>query len=165
MGKVDPTMQTAPERRAAEAELKALLERYAPEHLALVGVVRRKLRKLLPTAHEVVYEYGDFVVSSFTPRGHGHEGVLSFHASDEGVKVYLSGGKDLPDPEELLQGSAKQVRWIPVESASTLKRAAVVALMEAAMALNKIPFAKTGKGSVVVRETTAKKRRVGRAKG
>jgi hypothetical protein len=46
-----------------------------------------------------------------------------------------------------------------VESAATLKRPAVVALMDAAIALNKIPFEDSGRGSVVIRPTTAKKRR------
>ena len=49
--------QSAAERRAAEAELSSLVEKYAPEHQRLVAAMRRSLQKRLPTAHEVVYEY------------------------------------------------------------------------------------------------------------
>ena len=69
----------------------------------------------------------------------------------------------MPDPEKLLQGSASQVRWIPLESAATLAHPAVARLIDEALARNRVPFARTGRGPVVVRATTAKKRRQRRA--
>jgi hypothetical protein len=159
MSPAAPTTQTAAERRAAEAELNALLETIAPEYRGLVGTLRRSLKKRLPTAHEVVYEYADSVVISFSPSGHGHEGVLSIRACDRGVDLYLSIAKKLPDPEKLLKGSAKLVRFITVESAATLRRKAVGDLIDAAIKLNGGSFARSGGGTIVVRPTTAQKRR------
>ena len=49
--------QSAVARRSAEAELRTLIAKFAPTHLRLIGTMRRSLRKRLPTAHEVVYEY------------------------------------------------------------------------------------------------------------
>jgi hypothetical protein len=63
----------------------------------------------------------------------------------------------LPDPEKLLQGSAN-ARWILVEGASTLARPAVARLIDEAIARNRVPFARTGRGPVVIRSTSAKKR-------
>jgi hypothetical protein len=154
--------QSAAARRSAEAELRALIDKFAPAHLRLIGAMRRSLRKRLPTAHEVVYEYQNLgaVVVSFSPNEHGYEGVLAIRADADGVKLYFGRGKELPDPEKLLQGSA-QTRWIGVEGASTLARPEVVNLIEEAIARNSVPFASAGRGPVVIRSTSAKKSRPG----
>ncbi len=150
--------QTAVERRSAEAELQALIAKFASAHLKLIGTMRRKLRKRLPTVHEVVYEYRDFVVISYSPNERGFEGVLGIRASADGVRLYFNRGKELPDPAKLLQGSS-QTRFIDVEGASTLTRPAVVRLIDEALARNRVPFARAGRGSVVIRPTSAKRRR------
>ena len=149
--------QSATERRSAEAELRGLIAKFAPKHLRLIGTLRRKLRTRLPTAHEMVYEYRDSFVISLSPSGRGFEGVLVISGSASGVRLYMS--KGLPDPGKLLQGSGGKARWIPVEGASTLTRPAVARLIAAAIKRNRVPFERTGRGSVVVRLTAAKKRR------
>jgi hypothetical protein len=150
--------QSAVARRSAEAEVRTLIARFAPVHQRLIGVVRRRLRKRLPTAHEVVYEYRDCFVISYSPNEHGYEGVLALRGSADGVKLYFTQGKGLPDPEKLLRGSAN-ARWIQLEGASTLTRPAVARLMDEAIARNRVPFARTGRGLVVIRLTAAKQRR------
>lgn len=149
--------QSAAERRAAEAQTRALISKFAPTQLRLVGAMRRSLRKRLPTAHEVVYEYRSWFVISISPSEHGYEGVLGIRGDADGVKLYFMRGKELPDPEKLLKGSA-QVRFIDVEGASVLKRPAVVSLIDGAIDRNRVPFAGAGRGSVVIRSATAKKR-------
>jgi hypothetical protein len=150
--------QSAVARRSAEVELRGLIARFAPAHQALVGAIRRSLRKRLPTAHEVVYEYADSVVISYSPDERGYEGVLAVRVSAKGVDLYFNRGKELPDPDKLLRGSAKLVRFIHMEGASTLKRPAIARLIDEAIARNRVPFAPTGRGPVVVRSTLAKKR-------
>lgn len=149
--------QSAVARRSAEAELRTLIARFAPAHKRLIGTIRRSLRMRLPTAHEVVYEYRDCFVISYSPSERGYEGVLAIRASAEGVRLYINCGKELPDPEKLLHGSS-QTRWIHVEEASTLARPAIVRLIDEALARNRVPFARTGRGPVVIRSTAAKKR-------
>jgi hypothetical protein len=149
--------QSAVARRSAEAELRGLIAKFASEHQALIGTMRRSLRKRLPTAHEVVYEYADNFVISYSPDERGYEGVLAIRASAKGVELYFNRGKELPDPDKLLRGSAKQVRFIHMEGASTLRRPAVARLIDEAIAGTRIPFARTGRGPVVIRSTSAKK--------
>ena len=156
---VPGSTQSALARRSAEAELRTLIDRFAPEYLRLTGAMRRWLRKRLPTAHEVVYEYRDFFVISYSPNEHGYEGVLAIRASANGVKLYFNSGKELPDPAKLLQGSGKQTRSIDIEGASTLARPEVARLIDEAIARNLVPFARDGRGSVVIRSTSAKRRR------
>lgn len=149
----------ATSRRAAETELRGLVARFAPAHQRLLAAVRRSLRKRLPTAHEVVYEYRDFFVISYSPNERGYEGVLAIRANADGVKLYFNRGKGLPDPAKRLRGSGGQVRWIHLEGASTLADPDVVRLIDEAIARNRVPFAVAGRGSVVMRLTSAKKGR------
>ena len=149
--------QSAVARRSAEAELRTLIDKFAPAHLRLIGAMRRSLRMRLPTAHEVVYEYRDFFVISYSPNERGYEGVFAIRASAEGVKLYFNQGKGLPDPEKLLRGSAN-ARWILLEDASTLARPAVTRLFDEAIARNRVPFARTGRGPVVIRSESVKPR-------
>lgn len=150
--------QSPAARRSAEAELRELVAKYAPEHKALIGTTRRSLQKRLPTAHEVVYEYSDNFVISYSPDERGYEGVLAIRASAKGVDLYFNRGKELPDPDKLLRGSAKLVRFIHMEGASTLRRPAVARLIDEAIVRTRAPFARTGRGPVIIRSTSAKKR-------
>jgi hypothetical protein len=146
-------------RRAAEAELRTLIDKFAAAHLRLIGTMRRSLLKRLPTAHEIVYEYRDCFVISYSPSERGYEGVLAIRASEDGVKLYFNRGKELPDPAKLLQGSGSQTRSIDVEGASTLARPEVARLIDLAIAHNQVPFAVAGRGSVIIRSTSADQRR------
>jgi hypothetical protein len=120
--------------------------------------MRRSLRKRLPTTHEVVYEYRDWIVISFSPNEHGYDGILAIRADADGVKLYFTRGKELPDPAKLLQGSS-QTRWINVEGASTVARPEVARLIDEAIARNPVPFARAGRGSVVMSRSTSAKQR------
>jgi hypothetical protein len=159
MTQSEPNTQTPAERQAAEAVLRALVVKFAPTQVRLVSALRRVLHKRLPTAHEVVYEYRSWFVISYSPSGHGYEGVLAIRGDANGIKFYLNNGKGLPDPEKLLKGSASLVRSIDLDGVKTLARPAVVRLIDAALKRNRVPFAHTGRGPVVIRSAAAKKRK------
>ena len=156
---VPGSTQSAVARRSAEAQLRTLVAKLAPAHLRLLCAMRRWLRKRLPTAHEVVYEYRDCFVISYSPSERGYEGVLAIRASVNGVRLYFNRGKELPDPAKLLQGSGNQTRSIDMEGASTLARPAVARLIDEAIDRNRVPFARAGRGSVIIRSTSAKQGR------
>ena len=158
MSTSESSPQSAPERRSAEADLRALVAKFAHANERLIATARRWLRKRLPTASEIVYEYRDCFVISYSPNEQGYAGVFALRGSAEGVRLYFNQGKGLSDPEKLLQGSGGLVRWIPLEGPSTLKSAPVLSLFETALARNPVPFARTGRGPIFVRSTAAKKR-------
>ena len=151
----EPKPQSAAERRAAESQITALLNRHTPDHVRLVAALRKALRTRLPSAHEIVYEYADNVTISYSPNDKGYAGVLALRASADEVRLYFNQGKGMPDPDKLLQGTAKLVRYIPVEGAATLKRSAVAALIETAIARSPVPFAKSGDGPVIIQSIRA----------
>lgn len=156
MSNSTPSTQSAAERRSAEAEVRTLIARLSPADLRLTGAVRRCLQKRLPTAHELVYEYRDWFVISYSPNEHGYAGVLAIRANADGVKLYFNGGKELPDPENLLQGAGQQMRWMHVVSSSSLARPEVASLIDEAIAVNRVPFASAGRGPVVIRSALAR---------
>src|SRR5262249_16771334 len=90
---VPGSTQSAAERRAAEAELRTLIDKFTPAQLRLIGALRRWLLKRLPTAHEVVYEYRDCFVISYSPNERGYEGVLVLRAGTNGIRLYFGSGK------------------------------------------------------------------------
>ena len=124
-------------------------------HAGLVVALRQALRKRLPTAHEIVYEYRNWIVISYSPSERGYEGVLAIRADVNSVKLYFNDGKGLPDPEKLLRGTA-QARWMLVERASAIGSPAVATLIDNALARHRVPFAPTGRGPIVIRPASAK---------
>lgn len=140
-----PSPQSPASRRAAEAQARTLITKHASADQRLIGTTRRSLRKRLPTAHELVYEYTSWLVISYSPNEHGYLGGLAIRADAKGVKLYSNRGKGLPDPEKLRQGKA-QTRWISVEGASTLTRPAVVRLIEGAIKGNPACSPALGRG-------------------
>lgn len=138
--------------------MRGLIDKFTPDKLSLVAAMRRSLRKRLPAAHEIVYEYRDVFVISFSPSERGYEGIFAIRGGADGVRLYFNQGKDLPDPEKLLQGSS-QTRFIHVEGASMLARPAVVRLIEEAISRSRVPCADGGGSVVLSRSTSAKRRR------
>jgi len=148
--------QSAKDRRLAEAQLRTLIIQFAPKYQRLISATRRSLKTRLPTALELVYEYRDFFVISYSPNEHGYEGVLGIRASADGVKLYFNRGKELADPAKLLRGSGKQARAIDLTSASTLTQPAVKDLIDQAIAHNQISFPSNGAGAVIIRSAATK---------
>jgi len=146
-------------QRAAEAQVKALIARFAPAHAQLAESARQLLRKRLPTAHEIVYEYRKWFVISYSPNEHGYEGVLGIRGDADGVKLYFNRGKELPDPEKLLRGSGSLVRAVALDDVTALARPAVSRLIDEAIARSPVPFASDGQGPTVIRPAAAARKR------
>lgn len=75
------------------------------------------MRKRLPTANELLYDYKNFFVIAYSPTDHPTDGIVSIAARADGVRLYLMNGPRLPDPKKLLMGSGKETRFLRVESA------------------------------------------------
>ena len=106
----------------------------------------------------MVYEYRDCFVISCSPNERGYEGVFAIRASADGVRLYFNRAKGLSDPAKLLRGAGTQTRWLHLEGVSTLALPAVARLVDEAIAGNRVPFARTGRGPVVIRSKSGKPR-------
>jgi hypothetical protein len=141
-----------------ESQLQALIEKFDPDGQRLIRALRSALRKRFPAANELAYDYGFSLVIAYSPTERGIEGIFSISARTEGVSLYFMNGPKLPDPKKLLMGSAKLVRFIPVESASRLKHPDVEALIAATLDIASVPMPSKGTGKLIIMTSAAKKK-------
>ena len=141
-----------------EAQLRSLIEKFDPKDQKLIRSVRSAVRRRLPSANELVYDYNTFFVIGYSSTEHPTEGIVSLAARADGVRLYLMHGPRLPDPKKLLMGSGKQARFIRVEAARQLAHPDVEALIAAAIDQAGVSLATTGRGRLVVRTFAGKRR-------
>ena len=146
-------------RDTPEAQLRSLVAKFDPKDQRLIRSVRAAIRKRLPAANELVYDYGNSLVIGYSPTEAGVESVVAITARADGMSLYFNQGKSLPDPKKLLMGSGKQTRFIRVEAASKLAHPDVEALTAAAHDLASVPLTSKARGTLVIKSTSAKKRR------
>ena len=60
-----------------ESQLRSLIAKFDPEHQRLIRAVRSALRKRLPTANELIYDYRTFFVIGYSPTENGIESIVS----------------------------------------------------------------------------------------
>jgi hypothetical protein len=152
------TSKSDGKKATAETQLRSFIDRFEPKAQKLFRSVRAALRKRFPAANELAYDYNHSVVIAYSASDRGIESILSISLLADGVRLYFMHGPRLPDPKGLLQGSAKQVRFVQLKSASELAHADVKALIAAAVELATVPLPSKGKGSLVIKSAAAKKR-------
>ncbi len=139
------------------AQLRASVAKLDAKTQALFRAVRAAVRKRLPTANELAYDYGDAVVVGYAPADRGVDAVVAVRASAAGVFLYFSQGPRLPDPKGLLRGSGKQTRFIPVGAAGELAAPDVEALLAATIEQARVPLPAAGKGRLIIKSEGAAK--------
>lgn len=156
----DRAKQAGPSPRSieAEAQLAGFIAKFAPEHQTLIRAVRKGLRRIFPTAHELVYDNYNFFVIGYCASERPSDCIVSIAAAANGVGICFIHGKSLPDPKKILVGSGKQTRFLRLKSADVLKRAEVTALLDAAAAASKTPLPGKGRGKLTIRSVSAKQR-------
>jgi hypothetical protein len=150
-----PRASTTP---SPEAILRTLIATYPAKTQALIRAIRSAVRKRVPTANELVYDYSGSLALAYTPTEHGKDGVLSIALKPDGVRLYFGGGPRLPDPAKLLKGSGG-ARYLLVESARRLAQPEVKALIAAAIAHAPVPLPAKGRGKLIDRSAAQKKRK------
>jgi len=150
-----------------EKQLAAFIAKFEPDVARLIRAARRKMRARLPRAVELVYDNYNFFVIGYGPSERPSEAIFSLAAQAKGVALCFLQGAGLPDPKGVLRGSGNVVRNVRLESAATLDRPEVRALMRAALERAKKPMDPAGARRLVIRSVSAKQRprRAAAAKG
>lgn len=101
---------------------------------------------------------------SYSSTEKGHDGLCSFALYPSCVHLYFTCGAELSksDPNKLLQGRGKTMRFVELSSVADLDRPEIEALMQTALKLARLRLGPKAKGSVVIR-AEAQKERVRRA--
>jgi len=141
-----------------EAQLRSLIEKFDAKEQKFIRSVRSAVRKRLPTANELVYDYKSFFVITYSSTDHPMGGIVTTSARPDGMRLYLANGPKLPDPKKLLKGSGKETRFIQLETARQLAHRDVEALIVAAIDKASVPLPSKGRGTLIIRTFAGKRR-------
>jgi hypothetical protein len=139
-------------------QLAGFIAKFDPAIAKVIRSVRAALRKQLPTAIEVVYDNYNFFVIGYCATERPSDCIVSLAANAKGVGLSFYYGATLPDPHKILLGGGSQNRFIRLESAPTLARPEVQALVEAAVRQAKTPLRKAGGGYTIIKSISVKQR-------
>ncbi len=99
-----------------------------PEARELAEAARRRIREVVPDATERLRAGWGLI-------GYNAPAYFAFIVPDEEhIRIGFEWGVALPDPSRLLEGDAKQVRYVTVRSMNDLRRPALADLLAAAAA-------------------------------
>ncbi|WP_437924495.1 DUF1801 domain-containing protein [Sorangium sp. So ce291] len=115
--------------------MAALLSEYPPAAQQLTLRVRKLLLRIIPDVHEHVYP-GWRIISFRMGDGQKHQ-VCWLAPQRFGVNLGFEQGAELPDPNGLLTGGAKQARNVHIRSASDVDVSKIAALVAAAIELHR----------------------------
>jgi hypothetical protein len=141
-----------------EEQLRSFIDKFEPQHQAIIRAARKKLRKRFPTATELVYDNYNFFVIGFGPNERPSDCIVTIAAAANGVGLCFVRGASLPDPEKVLLGSGKQTRFVRLPSANVLERPAVQTLLSVAAKRAETPLPAIGCGRLVIRSVSGKQR-------
>jgi hypothetical protein len=156
MGKRSSTADTASSAEAADA--KALMAKYSPEIAAHAKATLREMRKLYPTALELVYDNYNALAIGFAPSERASEGIFSIALYPKWVSLFFLQGAGLADPKGILQGSGKVAKHVVLTSPQTLHEPDVQALMMRAAEQARVPFPASGKHRLIIKSVSKKQR-------
>lgn len=141
-----------------EKQLAGFIAKFAPEMATRIRAARAKMRKRMPRALELVYDNYNFFVIGYGPSEKAGEAIFSLAAQAKGLSLCFLQGARLPDPNHLLRGSGNVVRNIRLETADTLDRPEVAALIAVALERAKTPLPRQGRHQLIIKSVSAKQR-------
>ena len=149
----EPTATESPAK-----QLDGFIAKFEPAEGKLIRQCRAEIRRLLPTAVEIVYDNYNFFVIGYCATERPSSCVVSIAAAANGVGLSFYHGATLPDPQHLLLGSGKQNRFVRLPSVDTLRSPGVLALIDAAVSQADPPLIPKGGGHTIIKSVSEKQR-------
>lgn len=144
--------------KSAATQLAEFLAKFTPTLEKQAKAVLARMRKLYPTALELVYDNYNALAIGFSPTERASDVIFSIAVYPRWVSLFFMQARGLPDPEKLLKGSGNVARHIVLDGAKTLDVPAVRALMQEAEARARVPFDPKGKHRQIIKAVSAKQR-------
>lgn len=136
-------------------QFSEFLSRFPAEIVALVKRCLPKLRRAFPVAYELVYDYSNSLVVSFSMSERGYEAIVALAIDPRRIRLYFD--KSLHDPKGLLEGSGTKVRSVTVKAASDLDHEDLQALIKAAIKHSRVAFPRTRSTRMVIKSESNKR--------
>jgi hypothetical protein len=140
------------------AAIRGFIAKFDPKVAKQIRACRSAVRKLMPTAIELVYDNYNFLVFGFCSTERASDCIVSLACSAKGVSLCFIYGARLADPDRILQGGGNQTRFVRLEGPATLKDRAVAKVIRAAMAYGSTPLPAGRKGHTIVKSVSKKQR-------
>jgi hypothetical protein len=153
--------QTAPgtkTRQQTAKELAGFIDRFEPSIANLVRSARSAIRKRWPTANELVYDNYNFLAIGYSATERTSDVIVSLAVYARGVNLYFMYGRNLPDPEGVLEGAGKQGAFVRLTNIGVLDRPSVKDLLREATEIAKCPLPEVGGGRTIIKSVSAKQR-------
>jgi hypothetical protein len=141
-----------------EYQLASFLAKYSTEVSDLAESLRGRLRKLYPTALELVYDNYNALAIGYSPSERASEAIFSIALYPKWVSFFFLQARGLSDPERLLQGSGTVCKHVVMTSPGDLNIPAVTDLRLQALEIAKVPFAPQGDHRLIIKSVSAKQR-------
>ena len=145
---------------SAASDLNRFIARYTPDIARLARGALTRMRKRLPTAHQLVYDNYNACGIGFSPTERASDVIFSIVLYPQRVSLFFLQAmkSNLQDPQRLLQGNGSLVRFIPLDSPAQIESAAVQRLMNQALLAARVPLSRTGKGKLIIKSISARQR-------
>jgi hypothetical protein len=141
------------------AQLDGFIKKYSPEIASQGRAVLAKMRRLVPGAHQIVYDNYNFLVVGFGPSERSSEAILSVAFAPRWITIFfLQNPRTFADPHKLLRGSGGKVRGIRLSSPKDLDMPPVRALLKQALDKAPVRIDPKGRGALEIRSVSAKQR-------
>lgn len=143
---------------ATARQVADLIARYTPDIADTVTACRRKLFARVPRGFELVYDNYNALAIGYAHAAKASASLVSIAAYPRWVTLFFLYGRDLPDPEGLLQGQGARVRSMRLGSADDLDRPAIQRLLTLALAPHEADFAAAPPLTTVVKSISLRQR-------
>lgn len=143
---------------ATARQVADFIARYTPQMADAITACRRKLCARVPRGFELVYDNDNALAIGYAHADQAAAALVSIAGYPRWVTLFFLYGKDLPDPEGLLEGEGARVRSMRLASPDDLDTPAVRRLLELALAPHAADFAAAPPLKTVVKAQSAQQR-------
>jgi hypothetical protein len=144
--------------QSPQKQLDGFLGKFSPEIAALARAAIAKMRRILPNAILMVYDNYNALVIGFVPNERPSDAVLSIALYPKWVTLFFLQGVGIPDPDRLLNGNGKQVRYLRLPDADALDSPEIRSLIDTALRRARVPFDPDIEGRLIIRSVCATQR-------
>jgi hypothetical protein len=147
-----------PPAKDAEKQLAGFMAKFTDEVSSLAEAILGEMRRLYPTALELVYDNYNALAIGFSPTERASDAIFSIALFPRWVSLFFLQARGLPDPDRVLKGSGSVARHVVLSSPAALHERAVAALMHEAIARAKVPLDPKGAHRLVIKSISATQR-------
>jgi len=141
-----------------EARIRSFLSKYQPAVAADLSAARAWLKDFFPRGFELVYDNYNALAIGFAPTARASTAIVSVAAYPKWVTLFFLHGRDLEDPQGLLQGAGARVRSIRLQPMTLLESRPVRALVLQAIRPHQPALAAAPPLTTLVKSVSAKQR-------